>query len=100
MVLAKYFLLQIDGLVTTNAANLSLTFQWYYYNTSIQARTLDKAFIVRAHYKHAAIFKVFTAACQHLAWNIDTFVKCQLTAFAEEDLSMKNIEQRTGYGAK
>ena len=51
-----------------NAANLSLTFSGTtYYNTSIQAHTLDPtldtAFRVRAHYKHAAIFKVFTVAC-------------------------------------
>ena len=40
-----------------DAANLN-PFQWYYYNTLIQERILDKAFKVRAHYKHAAISKV------------------------------------------
>ena len=51
----------------THADNLSLIFQWYYYNTLIQAHTLDKAFRVQEH---------------------------------AEDLSMKKIKQRTGYGTK
>ena len=46
-----------------NAANLSLTFQWYYYNTSIQICILDKAFRARAHYKHVAVSEVFIIAC-------------------------------------
>ena len=52
-----------------------------------------------AHYKHAAIFKVFTVACLTPCmeyWHLHEVS----TAFAEEDLLMKKIEQRTGYGAK
>ena len=37
---------------------MQLSLQWYYYNTSIQARTPDKAFEARVDYKHAAIIKV------------------------------------------
>ena len=58
-----------------NAAN---PFLWYYYNTSIQAHTLDKTFRVQVHYKHAAILKVFTVACCYLAWNeVSTNNLCQ-----------------------
>ena len=71
--------------------NLSLTFQWYYYNTLIQARTIDKAFRARAHYKHAAITNVFFAALHEMLTPLSAFTK---------DLSMKKTEQRTGHGAK
>ena len=42
--------------------------------------------------------KVFIVTFQHLAWNVDTFVKFR-HPLVEEDQSMKKIEQRTSYGA-
>ena len=77
---------------------MQLIFQWYYYNTSIQARILDKAFRMRAHYKHAAIIKVFLFHANTLRGMLRHL--CEIsTAFDKEDLSVKKIEQRTDYGA-
>ena len=60
--------------------------------------TLDKAFRAQTHYKHAAISKVFIIACEHFAWNVDTFVKCQQAL--PKIYWMKKTEQRTVYSAK
>ena len=52
------------SLVTMNAANLSLNFQWHYYNNIHRFRyVLGKTFKAQAHYKHVVITKVLFVAC-------------------------------------
>ena len=49
---------------------------------------------MRAHYKHAAIIKVFLLHANTLRGMLRHL--CEIsTAFAKEDLSVKKIEQRT-----